>query len=159
MLGYIEAGKAEGAKLLCGGGRLTEGPLARGNFVAPTIFENTRPDMKIVREEIFGPVQVVQLFDTEEEALRLANDTIYGLAGGVFTGDQGKGLRVLRKLRAGITWLNTYHPTFNEAPWGGYKQSGWGRELGTFGLDEYLETKQININLVPQRLNWFSGLS
>jgi betaine-aldehyde dehydrogenase len=159
VLGYIEAGKAEGARLLCGGGRLTDGALAKGNFVAPTIFEHTRPDMKIVREEIFGPVQVVQLFDTEEEALRLANDTIYGLAGGVFTGDQGKGLRVLRGLRAGITWLNTYHPTFNEAPWGGYKQSGIGRELGTFGLDAYMETKQININLVPQRLNWFSGLS
>jgi len=89
--------------------------------------------------------------------VRIANDTIYGLAAGVFTQDSGKGLRVLRRLRAGITWLNTYHPTFNEAPWGGYKQSGIGRELGTFGLDAYLETKQININLVPQKLNWFSG--
>ena len=89
--------------------------------------------------------------------MRLANDTIYGLAGGVFTTDQNKGLRVLRKLRAGITWLNTYHPTFNEAPWGGYKQSGWGRELGTFGLDEYLETKQINIHTAPARLGWFKS--
>lgn len=157
VLGYIDAGKSEGAELLCGGKRLG-GDLAKGNFVAPTIFVKTRPDMKIVREEIFGPVLAVQLFDGEEEAIRLANDTIYGLAGGVFTGDQGKGLRVLRKLRAGITWLNTYHPTFNEAPWGGYKQSGIGRELGTFGLDAYLETKQININLVPQRLNWFSSV-
>jgi betaine-aldehyde dehydrogenase len=145
--------------LLCGGGRLTDGPLAKGNFVAPTVFADTRPDMKIVREEIFGPVLVVQLFDTEEEALRMANDTIYGLAGGVFTTDHAKGLRVLRGLRAGITWLNTYHPTFCEAPWGGYKQSGIGRELGTFGLDAYLETKQININLAPQRLGWFSGLT
>ncbi len=158
VLHYIDVGRAEGARLLCGGSRLTDGALARGNFVAPTIFADTRPEMKIVQEEIFGPVQVVQLFETEEEALHLANDTIYGLAGGVFTGDQGKGLRVLRGLRAGITWLNTYHPTFNEAPWGGYKQSGIGRELGTFGLDAYLETKQININLVPQRLNWFSGV-
>jgi betaine-aldehyde dehydrogenase len=157
VLGYVEEGKAEGAEILCGGHRLL-GELEKGNFVAPTIFVNTRPEMRIVREEIFGPVLVVQLFDTEEEAIRLANDTIYGLAGGVFTSDQGKGLRVLRKLRAGITWLNTYHPTFNEAPWGGYKQSGIGRELGTFGLDAYLETKQININLVPQRLNWFSGI-
>jgi betaine-aldehyde dehydrogenase len=137
---------------------LTDGPLAKGNFVAPTIFVDTRPEMKIVREEIFGPVLAVQLFETEEEAIHLANDTIYGLAGGVFTSDAGKGLRVLRKLRAGITWMNTYHPTFNEAPWGGYKQSGIGRELGTFGLDAYLETKQININLVPQRLNWFSAV-
>nr|MDQ3625226.1 aldehyde dehydrogenase family protein [Verrucomicrobiota bacterium] len=116
-------------------------------------------DMKIVQEEIFGTVLVVQLFETEEEAVRLANDTIYGLAGPVFTGDQSKGLRVLKKLRAGITWLNTYHPTFNEAPWGGYKQSGIGRELGTAGLEAYLETKQININLDPQKLGWFAGAS
>ena len=155
VLGYIEVGKAEGAQLLCGGHRVSEPALARGNFVAPTIFAETRPDMRIVREEIFGPVQCVQLFDTEEEAVRLANDTPYGLAGGVFTRDGAKGLRVLKQLRAGITWLNSYHPTFNEAPWGGYKQSGWGRELGTSGLDEYLETKQINISLAPQRLGWF----
>ena len=155
VLGYIALGKEEGAELLCGGGRLTEAPLDRGNFVAPTIFTNTRPDMRVVREEIFGPVQCVQLFDTEEEAIRLANDTPYGLAGGVFTGDGSKGLRVLRALRAGITWLNSYHPTFNEAPWGGYKQSGWGRELGTWGLDEYLETKQINLSLAPARPGWF----
>jgi betaine-aldehyde dehydrogenase len=159
VLGYIDTGRSEGAELLCGGNRLGDGALARGNFVTPTIFTNTRPDMKIVREEIFGPVLVVQLFDSEEEAVRLANDTIYGLAGGVFTSDHGKGLRVLRKLRAGITWLNTYHPTFNEAPWGGYKQSGLGRELGTFGLDAYLETKQININMAPQRLGWFGSAS
>jgi betaine-aldehyde dehydrogenase len=157
VLNYIAVGQAEGAELLCGGKALTTGVLAKGNFVAPTIFVNTRPEMRIVREEIFGPVLVVQLFDTEEEAVRLANDTIYGLAGGVFTSDQAKGLRVLKKLRAGITWLNTYHPTFNEAPWGGYKQSGWGRELGTFGLDEYLETKQLNINLAPAKLGWFKS--
>jgi len=159
VLGYIEAGKAEGANLLCGGHRLTGAAHAKGNFVAPTAFTQTRPDMKIVREEIFGPVLVVQLFDIEEEAIRLANDTPYGLAGGVFTRDAGKGLRVLKQLRAGITWLNHYHPTFNEAPWGGYKQSGWGRELGTWGLDEYLETKQININLQPGKLGWFSALA
>jgi len=114
--------------------------------------------MRIVREEIFGPVLSVQLFEDEAEAVRLANDTIYGLAGGVFTSDVAKGMRVLQKLRAGITWLNTYHPTFNEAPWGGYKQSGIGRELGTYGLEAYLETKQININLNPRRLGWFSRL-
>jgi len=157
VLGYIEAGRGEGAETICGGHRVTDGALAGGNFVAPTIFVRTRPEMKIVREEIFGPVLVVQLFETEEEAVRLANDTIYGLAGGVFTSDLGKGLRVLKKLRAGVTWLNTFHPTFNEAPWGGYKQSGIGRELGTFGLDAYLETKQININLSPAKLGWFGS--
>lgn len=155
VLSYIDAGKSEGAEVLCGGKRLTEGALAKGNFVAPTIFASTRPNMRIVQEEIFGPVLSVQLFDTEEEAVRLANDTQYGLAGGVFTTDSAKGLRVLRQMRAGITWLNCYHPTFNEAPWGGYKQSGWGRELGSWGLDEYLETKQININLAPGKLGWF----
>jgi betaine-aldehyde dehydrogenase len=155
VLGYIEIGKTEGAQLLCGGNRLSDPPHAEGNFVAPTIFAETRPDMRIVREEIFGPVQCIQLFDTEDEAVNLANDTDYGLAGGVFTRDGAKGLRVLKRLRAGITWLNSYHPTFNEAPWGGYKQSGWGRELGTWGLDEYLETKQINISLAPQRPDWF----
>lgn len=158
VLNYIEIGKQEGAELLCGGKRLTEGNLAKGNFVAPTVFAKTTPKMRVVKEEIFGPVLVVQLFSDEAEAIQMANDTIYGLAGGVFTQDQSRGMRVLKKLRAGITWLNTYHPTFNEAPWGGYKQSGIGRELGTFGLDAYLETKQININLAPQRVNWFSQL-
>ena len=155
VLDYIKSGVDEGARLLCGGHRLTSGPHAKGNFVTPTIFADTRPDMRIVREEIFGPVLSVQLFDTEADAIRIANDTVYGLAGGVFTRDGARGLRVLRQLRAGITWLNTYHPTFNEAPWGGYKQSGWGRELGTYGLDEYLETKQINIALNPARMGWF----
>ncbi len=158
VLGYIEVGKAEGAEVLCGGRRLADAKLKDGNFLAPTVFVKTTPQMRIVREEIFGPVLSVQLFDDEAEAVRLANDTIYGLAGGVFTGDTAKGLRVLHKLRAGITWLNTYHPTFNEAPWGGYKQSGTGRELGTYGLDAYMETKQININLNPQRLGWYSRL-
>jgi betaine-aldehyde dehydrogenase len=158
VLGYIDAGKSEGAELLCGGRRLAEGKLKDGNFLAPTVFVKTNPGMRIVREEIFGPVLSVQLFDDEAEAVRLANDTIYGLAGGVFTSDVAKGMRVLQKLRAGITWLNTYHPTFNEAPWGGYKQSGSGRELGTYGLDAYQETKQININLNPQRLGWYARI-
>ncbi|MET3291143.1 UNVERIFIED_CONTAM: acyl-CoA reductase-like NAD-dependent aldehyde dehydrogenase [Brevibacillus sp. OAP136] len=87
------------------------------------------------------------VFKTEEEAIRLANDTVFGLAGGVFTQDGAKGLRVVKKLRAGITWINSYHPTYIEAPWGGYKRSGIGRELGTFGLDAYTEIKQINVNL------------
>lgn len=158
VMGYVELGKREGAELLCGGRRLTEGAFAQGNFMAPTIFVNTRPQMRIVQEEIFGPVLVVQLFEDEADAIRLANDTSYGLAGGVFTRDMAKGLRVLHRLRAGITWLNTYHPTFNEAPWGGYKQSGSGRELGTFGLEAYLETKQINLNLNPQRLGWYRNI-
>jgi betaine-aldehyde dehydrogenase len=153
--GYIETGRREGAKLLCGGERLG-GPLSNGNFIAPTIFDQTKPDMRIVQEEIFGPVLVVQTFEDEAEAIRLANDTVYGLAGAVFTQDVGKAHRVIRKLRAGITWINTYHPTYNEAPWGGYKQSGIGRELGTYGYDAYTEVKQINVNLDVVPSGWFS---
>ncbi|MBN6189235.1 aldehyde dehydrogenase family protein [Aneurinibacillus sp. BA2021] len=156
VLRYIEIGKEEGATLCCGGMRLTDNGLGSGFFVAPTIFTNTRPDMRIVQEEIFGPVLAIQTFDTEEEAVRLANGTKYGLAGAVFTSDGAKAQRVIRKLRAGITWINTYHPTFNEAPWGGYKQSGIGRELGTYGFEEYLEIKQINTNLQVKPSGWFA---
>ncbi|GAB7388913.1 aldehyde dehydrogenase family protein [Bacillaceae bacterium] len=157
VLQYIEIGIREGATLLCGGKRIQARGLEKGFFVEPTIFTNTRPDMRIVQEEIFGPVLVIQTFKTEEEAVRLANGTKYGLAGAVFTSDVTKALRVIRQLRAGITWINTYHPTYNEAPWGGYKQSGIGRELGTYGLEEYLETKQININLKVEPSGWFKG--
>jgi betaine-aldehyde dehydrogenase len=152
---YIETGRKEGAALLCGGERLG-GELADGNFIAPTIFDRTKRDMRIVQEEIFGPVLVVQIFDGEAQAIALANDTIYGLAGAVFTQDIARAHRVIRKMRAGITWINTYHPTYNEAPWGGYKQSGIGRELGTYGYDAYTEVKQINVNLDVEPSGWFS---
>lgn len=151
VLSYIDIGNNEGAELLCGGNRLDR----KGYFIEPTIFTNTTPNMRIVQEEIFGPVLVIQTFKTEEEAIKLANGTKFGLAGAVFTTDVAKAHRVIRQLRAGITWINTYHPTYNEAPWGGYKQSGIGRELGTFGLEAYLEVKQINVNLQVQPTNWF----
>ena len=111
--------------------------------------------MRIAREEIFGPVLSVIPFEGEAEAVRLANDTEYGLAAGVWTTNVTKGVRVLKELRAGITWLNTYHPTFNEMPWGGYKQSGYGRELGLYGIESYLETKQVNVNLDEAPLGWY----
>ncbi len=152
---YIATGNDEGAKMLCGGKRLG-GALAEGNFIAPTIFDGTSPAMRIVQEEIFGPVLVVQTFESEAEAIATANDTVYGLAGAVFTQDIAKAHRVIRKMRAGITWINTYHPTYNEAPWGGYKQSGIGRELGTYGYDAYTEVKQINVNLDVEPSGWFS---
>jgi betaine-aldehyde dehydrogenase len=157
VLDYIQTGLDEGAELLCGGAAYTD-YRAAGNFVQPTVFGSTRPDMRIVREEIFGPVLTVQLFDTEEEAIRLANDSAYGLAGGVFTNDASRAQRVIRSLRAGITWINCYHPTFNEAPWGGYKQSGIGRELGTYGYEAYTEVKQITHCINPQPLGWFKNL-
>jgi betaine-aldehyde dehydrogenase len=149
---YVEIGKREGATLACGGGRLDR----PGWYFQPTIFVDTKPSMRIVQEEIFGPVLVVQRFADEDEAVRLANDTVYGLAGAVFTGDAARAHRVVRKLRAGITWINTYHPTYNEAPWGGYKRSGIGRELGTYGYEAYTEVKQINVNLAVEPSGWFS---
>ena len=157
VLGYIESGKAEGAQLLCGGAGYDDAR-AQGNFVQPTVFLKAPPDARIVREEIFGPVLTVDVFDSEEDAIRKANDTIYGLAGAVFTKDGARALRFIRKLRAGVTWINTFHLTFNEAPWGGYKQSGFGRELGTPGYDAYTEIKQINTNLSSARLGWFKGI-
>ena len=134
VLGFIRKGVEEGATLVCGGARYTEGECAKGYFVQPTIFDNCTSEMTIVREEIFGPVVTIQTFRTEEEAVALANDTIYGLAGGVFTADGARALRVIKEIRAGITWVNCYNPTFNEAPWG-YKMSGIGRELGVHGLE------------------------
>jgi len=150
VMQYIEIGKKE-AKLLCGGNAVK----GDGWFVEPTIFRDVENTMRIAREEIFGPVLVVIPFDTEEDAVRIANDTQYGLAGAVWTRDVVKGLRVLKQMRAGILWMNTYHPTYNEAPWGGYKQSGFGRELGVWGIENYLETKQINVNLNEDPLGWY----
>lgn len=157
VLGYIESGKESGAEVLCGGEPYDDWRV-KGNFVPPTVFVKAPGDAKIVREEIFGPVLVVDTFDTEEEAVRKANDTIYGLSGAVFTKDGARAQRVIRKLRAGVTWINTFHFTFNEAPWGGYKQSGFGRELGTHGYDAYTEVKQITTNLNPAPLGWFKAL-
>ena len=155
VLDYIDKGVAEGAKLVCGGKRYTEGECANGYYVLPTIFDGCTSDMTIVKEEIFGPVVTIQTFETEQEAIDLANETEYGLAGAVFTTDGARALRVIREIRAGITWINCYNPTYNEAPWGGYKRSGIGRELGIHGLEEYQEVKQININLNPGTVGWY----
>ncbi|MDC7771694.1 aldehyde dehydrogenase family protein [Priestia megaterium] len=157
VLKYVGIGKQEGAHLVCGGNRITSSGLEKGFFVEPTVFSNVTSNMKIVQDEIFGPVVVIQTFKDEKEAIKFANDTEYGLAGSVFTTDGAKALRVIKKLRAGITWVNTYHFTFNEAPWGGYKQSGIGRGLGTFGLEEFQEVKQININLQVEPIGWFKN--
>ena len=155
VLEYIETGKKEGAICLCGGKRCTEGNCEKGFFIRPTVFDGCDSSMTIVREEIFGPVVTVQTFDSEEEAVRMANDTRYGLAGAVFTRDITRAMRVIKEVRAGITWINCYNPCFNEAPWGGYKMSGTGRELGIHGLEEYQEIKQININLEEGPVGWY----
>ena len=141
--GFIQQGIDEGATLLVGGPESPEG-LEKGYFVAPTVFSNVTPDMTIAREEIFGPVLSIIPYDTEEEAVAIANDTVYGLAGGVWSGDPERAKRVARRLRAGQIEVNG--GAFNVmAPFGGYKQSGLGREAGKFGLEEFLEVKSLQL--------------
>jgi betaine-aldehyde dehydrogenase len=141
VLAAIEAGKKTNARLVSGGGRPSG--LETGYYVAPTIFADVPTDAAIWREEIFGPVVCVNPFDTEDEALTLANDSPYGLAGAVMSDDLERCERVASKLRAGIIWINCSQPTFTQVPWGGYKSSGIGRELGTAGFMGFREIKQI----------------
>ncbi|MET3289273.1 UNVERIFIED_CONTAM: betaine-aldehyde dehydrogenase [Brevibacillus sp. OAP136] len=157
VLAYIQSGIEEGARLVCGGKRITENGLDRGFFLAPTIFADVHANMRIVKEEIFGPVLVVQKFTDEEDAIQKANDSIYGLAGAVFTEDMERAKRVISKLRAGITWINSYHLAYVEGPWGGYKQSGIGRALGADGLKHFMETKQINIHQHAKHVGWYAN--
>ncbi|MER8390633.1 aldehyde dehydrogenase family protein [Mesorhizobium sp. M1340] len=147
VTGYLEAGTAEGAKLVTGGTRLVEGALAAGNFVAPTVFAGVSDDMKIAREEIFGPVISALPFDSLDEAVERANNTPYGLAAGVFTQNLATAHQLSRKIRAGSVWINTYHAIDPAVPFGGYKMSGYGREGGTEHLDEYLNTKGVFIKI------------
>lgn len=143
VLNYIEIGKKEGARLVCGGGRPTDPALANGNYVLPTIFADVDPKSRIAQEEIFGPVAVVMPFDTEEEAVKLANDTPYGLAAAIWTQDINRMHRVTNQVKAGVIWGNASQPAYAEIPWGGVKRSGIGRD----GMDAYQETKTVHIGL------------
>jgi betaine-aldehyde dehydrogenase len=154
VLKYQELGKQE-AKLGTGGGRPADAALQKGYFVQPTIFYDVANSARIAREEIFGPVMAVIPFDDEAEALKIANDTPFGLAAAVWSRDIFKCLRMVRRIQAGIVWVNHMQPTYVEAPWGGYKMSGVGRELGPWGAEEYMQVKQVHINLNETPIGWY----
>ncbi|HUJ21131.1 MAG TPA: aldehyde dehydrogenase family protein [Bryobacteraceae bacterium] len=147
ILGYIRTGQEEGARLLCGGARDTEGRKAKGFYVKPTIFSEVKPRMKIAQEEIFGPVLAALRFRDADEAVEIANSTIYGLVSAVWTRDIQLAHRVARDIKAGVVWINTYNGFDTAAPFGGYKQSGFGRDLGAYALEQYTNMKSVWVAL------------
>jgi betaine-aldehyde dehydrogenase len=155
--GYVAGGLAEGAVLRCGGARPDDPALADGFYYLPTVLDRCTSAMAVTQDESFGPVLTGETFTGEDEAVAIANDSIYGLAGAVWTQDAGKAQRVAGRLRMGTVWINDYHPYVPQAEWGGYKQSGTGRELGIAGLDEYRETKHVWHNIRPAAQRWFAG--
>ena len=152
---YVEKGIAEGATLLVGGKRSDLPEHANGWYFVPTVLDNCHTQMSCVQDESFGPVMTVEVFDTEAEAIALGNDTVFGLSGGLWSSDSAKAARVASALRHGTIWVNDFGPYRPQAEWGGYKQSGIGRELGEHGLGEYLEIKHIWTNNAPSRSGWF----
>ena len=147
ILHYIESGKSEGARLVCGGERDSEGDKAQGYFIKPTIFAEVTPQMRIAREEIFGPVLCAMRFRDTEEAIRLANGTTYGLASAVWTSDLKLAHRMAAEIKAGSVWVNTYNAFDSGSPFGGYRQSGFGRDLGSYALDQYTNVKSVWVAL------------
>ncbi len=143
---YVEVGVAEGARLLCGGDIPTEAALSNGSFLKPAIFSDVTPSMRIAQEEIFGPVVSVLTFETEEEAIALANNSVYGLSGSLWTRDIGRALRVAKSVETGVLSVNSGHSVHLEMPFGGVKLSGVGRELGLAVLDHYSEWKSVFIS-------------
>ncbi|WP_130797743.1 aldehyde dehydrogenase family protein [Streptomyces otsuchiensis] len=156
---HVAAALAEGAVLRSGGARPAPGPNrpAGGFFYSPTVLDGCDRTMGVIREELFGPIVTVETFRTEDEAVALANDTRYGLAGAVFSADTARARRVAARLRHGTVWINDYHPYLPQAEWGGFGRSGTGRELGPAGLAEYRESKHVYENLRPAPVRWFAG--
>jgi betaine-aldehyde dehydrogenase len=153
VLGFVDQGKASGAKLLSGGKRPAH--LERGYFMEPAIFDEPAHNSVIWCEEIFGPVLCIKRFKDEQQAVQMANASRFGLAAAVMSADPQRATRVANQLRAGIIWVNCSQPTFVEAPWGGMKHSGIGRELGQWGLDNYLEVKQVTEYVSDQAWGWY----
>jgi betaine-aldehyde dehydrogenase len=153
---FVASAHDEGARLVAGGHRPEEPDLQKGFFYRPTVFADVHREMRVIREETFGPILTVERFHTEEEAIALGNDTEYGLSGGVWTGDAGRAERVARALRHGTVWINDFGPYVPGAEWGGFKRSGNGRELGPTGLAEYQEQKHIWHNTQPGPAGWFT---
>jgi aldehyde dehydrogenase (NAD+) len=151
VLGYIEKGKTEGARVAVGGGVPSSPELANGFFVEPTIFDGVKNSMTIAQEEIFGPVLSVVSYQTEADAVAIANDSLYGLGGGVWSKDRERAIAIGKKLRTGTVWINEWHLMNDRAPFGGYKQSGVGREFGVDGLKEYTEAKHMHIDELGSR--------
>ena len=147
IVNYIEIGKQEGARVACGGARATDGDLANGAYVLPTLLVDATNDMRVAREEIFGPVAVVIKFHDEAEVIAMANDSEYGLGGGVWTTNLNKAFRIARAVETGRMWVNTYNQLPEKAPFGGYKKSGIGRETYKSILDSYSQVKNIFIDL------------
>jgi acyl-CoA reductase-like NAD-dependent aldehyde dehydrogenase len=147
VLGYVRAGREEGAQLSCGGDRDTEGAKAKGFFIRPAIFTEVRPQMKVAQEEIFGPVLATIRFEDEDEAVQIANGTIYGLVSAVWTRDIRLAHRMAARIKAGSVWINTYNGFDSASPFGGYKQSGFGRDLGSYALDQYTNVKSVWVGL------------
>ncbi|WP_157859309.1 aldehyde dehydrogenase family protein, partial [Streptomyces pathocidini] len=156
---YVESARQEGAVVRCGGRRPAPSDVrpATGYFYAPTVLDYCHGEMRVVREETFGPILTVETFKTEDDAVALANDTEYGLAGAVWTADPGRARRVAGRMRHGTVWINDYHPYVPQAEWGGFGKSGIGRELGPSGLAEYREPKHVYQNLDPRPVRWFAG--
>ncbi|MCW0214413.1 MAG: aldehyde dehydrogenase family protein [Pseudonocardia sp.] len=154
---FVRSAREAGATVVTGGSRPDDPALSKGFFYRPTVLTNVTRDMRVIREETFGPILTVERFTTEAEAVELGNDTEYGLAGAVFTRDMGRAHRVANALRHGTVWINDYHPYVPGAEWGGMKRSGNGRELGLAGLAEYQEAKHIWQNTAPEPQHWFKG--